>query len=199
MLKLSSTYSDVAGAMVPSLIFGGVNPALSHALGMANTAGIVHGALSDPSDKQIKELDKNTFKSYIPGVGTSRIARRRKAQGAPTSKVISQAAGSLTSSLLLTAIAAVIGGVIGKKSGGSDAIFPGALIGAVAGGVGSNLINLAAGVGAGITRTRTREQQEDYDKSTDRTIQNYLIPGASTYNLLKSLGRLHKDQQQNIK
>lgn len=200
MKKYASVYNDVIGAMAPGAIAGVIpGPVGIAAKGVSDITGLggtVHGLIDHaPTKQQIQEFDKSPGMSYIPGVGISRLSRRRRKQGASRSKVVSQSIGGLTSSLLLTAIAAITGGIYGNAQSGAQGAKRGAVLGAITGGAASGLAHLGGAISAGITDTRSKQQQQDYDQSGASTAANFLIPGFSTYNKFKSYGRLHKQQE----
>lgn len=182
LIKKADTYNDIVGAT------------LSHpfTLGIGSAVGGIHGLLSDKvKDKDLDAIDQSPGLSYLPGVGISRIVRRRRnlsnKKGEGSGKIGGQIFGGLTSSLLLTGALALTGGLVGAGAGGFK---KGTAIGAGVGagvGIGTSVVaNVLGSLIGRAKRARTAAQQQQYQWNRSAGARNYLLPGAAAYNFARS-------------
>ena len=184
--KRAGIYGDVAGSMV-----GDAFVPLSSKVGYI--AGLLDASKHD--DKDIKEMNKSLGLSFIPGVGSYRIAKKRYNNAVKnnadtaTANIVGERWGGLTSTLIGALAGAGIGigaeRIITGKTPSDDSFVGGALVGASA-------PVLAAAALALINRRRTKAEQKEHDQSSN--ISNWLIPGMATYNKFKRMGRIHAEE-----
>lgn len=207
--KKSSVYSDVLNSYSPiafkALARAGGGPigtGIASGVGLADSIGVIHGSVTNiPTDQQIQQINNQQTKALIPGVASSRLARRRRKQGASSWRAFSQHFGPATSSLVIAGLAAIVGGTVGAQTG-KEQIADGSKFGTAH----RAMLGAAAGLGisglgmllAGVTPTRTKQQQAAHDASSGVTLLNLLVPGFATYNKYKSYGRLHQDQKDKL-
>jgi hypothetical protein len=181
-----------------------VTGAVPYVGGPVQGAGAIHGLVSPaPSVEEEADWNDSTAKGMIPGVSSSRLMRRVKRQlkndRGSSPRAIATLGAPLLHNLIGALGGAAVGGVIGARQGSgvnsnqdNERGAMGAVIGAVAGSglvMGAHLIAAAL---AGITDTRTRDEQRE--EANKGVATDYLVPGVSTYNYYKSLGRSMADE-----
>lgn len=213
--KAASTLSDwlatkgmhMAGNMRTSS--GSINQ-IGQAASMGSSIGSVMGLGSGPATEEEElEWDRTPEKAMIPGIAGMRVERRLKRQlvndEGENPHYWSQRFGSIAPTLLLTGAGAALGAMnppssfFGTPMEGVDMRhqrMAGATVGAL-GGLGvAGLVALAASLLAAATRTRTKEEQKAYANTS--AVPEWLVPGMSTYNYWKTLGRSIKDSDERI-
>lgn len=142
--------------------------------------GHLHGLASKtPTLEEVQELDTNPGRAWMPGVGTSRAIRRRRAlrkllHDRPEwlDLPVSELSGMATSVVAPSAIGNAVGGETGSD------------VGATIGFGGAGLGSLAAL----FTKRRSLEEQAKVENSTGRAILRHIVPGLATYDFWKGLG-----------
>lgn len=128
-------------------------------------------------------------------------AAKRGLEDSATSNLVSEHLGGVTSTLLPMALGALVGGFAGAKHPDKDetraqSALGGSIFGMLAG-LGISLSGRAVGaIAAAIRRRRTAEEQMQHD--TSHSAYNWFIPGASTYNYYKRLGRSQGDIEEGL-
>lgn len=175
--KKADVTSDFAGAVVGNNITSPIHPSLPLITGFG---GLTHGLFSEtPSLEDIKELDEHPAPAYIPGVGTSRLWRRKRAlrsllkdKPGRFNIPISELTGMFGNMALTT----TLGGLLGGKEG-------------LAAGLGVGAGGLALGTLAPLfTKRRSLEDQYGVENSKTRAVLRHLIPGLAAYDYFKGLG-----------
>jgi len=216
--KRAGVYSDIGVSLVPRAL-------IPYGLGdTAHTIGQTAGALTanELSDKDAEKLAKELAKQklawdLVPGVGGYRIGQKAMLNARKNNKetalmnVLGEQYGAIPTFLaggLLGGVAGGIGGgIVGNKydlTGSPNSEDPdvkmasralginlGASLGILVGGA---MPILVSGALAFIRRRRTAEEQKAHDQSAN--IGNWLIPGMSTYNAYKRLGRIHAEESE---
>lgn len=194
MRKRAGLVQDYVGGTLS----GGLAGALTGIGSLATPAGIIHGMTSNAStERELNEMNDKPGRSWIPGVGYSRIFRKRtglsKKYGQGNTNMASEALGPYTSLLASTGIGGALGAGIGA------ATYKGALtglgIGAAAGGGLALLAHLVGTGAAALTSTRTDVEQGAYERSNPAAA-NFLVPGVGIYNKWKSNGRILADEKE---
>lgn len=160
--------------------------------------GGLHGMISrTPTEEMESEWDEDPYKSFIPGVASSRTERRVKRQATdPNGSTRHYWAQKLAPYLHIAAGAlggGLIAGAYSNNSNGkptAKGILNGIGIGALTG-VGANAIGMGL---AGLTSRRTKDEQKAYTESS--VVPEWLLPGYATYNRWKSLGRAVGDSEE---
>ena len=158
-----------------------------------NTGGAALGLIAkDPSKKELKEWDKSSALSFIPGVGPYRAAQRDKLQMENKKHRTANLLGERIGSLLFPAAMSVAGALIANKlTENSDArrkivgIGMGSTLGALLGSV-PNMV----GAALANANKRTKAQQIKHDDS--KNLSNFLIPGKGYYNATQRLYAANK-------
>ena len=169
-------------------------------VGQANAIGGLAGMLRGPATAgEEEEWDNSkTVPSYLPGTNAYRLNKRLKRQteveGGGTPHFWSQKFGPLTSIGLLTALGALGGGVTSNLIGNGASAGGFATAGGLAGLLAGLGMHAIGEVGAAITPTRTAQEQKDYANSS--TAKEWLIPGYAPYNKWKSIGRSAADSDE---
>lgn len=147
--------------------------------GIAGLTGMLHGMTTPtPSLEDIQEMDETPGRSAIPGVGSSRVWRRRRA----LRKLLKDKPGyfnlplSELSGALLNPALMMAGGALGGDTG--------AAIGLGIGGGGSVLGSLAAL----LTKRRSLEEQARVENSKTRAVLRHIVPGLAAYDYWKGMG-----------
>lgn len=173
---------------------------------LANTAGTIHGIASKaPSERELNEMNDNPGMSWIPGVGYSRLIRKRtglsKKYGQGKTNMTSETFGPYTAFLASAGVGGALGagiGAVASRVNGSrvdDGAVMGLGIGAASGAGLALLANLVATGAAAVTSTRTDAEQGAYERSNP-TAANFLVPGVGVYNAWKSTGRILADEKE---
>lgn len=194
-------YADVNNDLAASAITGNLVP------GANLVGGLVGLFQKSPSPEEVEKINDHPGLSWIPGVGANRYVRQRtglsKKLGGSKGKVWSQGIGSITPSLILTALGAIAGNVVSRSSGvkkyfaqnnpditDKDIQRIGTNAGAMAGmtiGVATNPVMALIG---SIRRTRTAQEQAEYQQSTGSQIANYFVPGKAAYQRARAHKRM---------
>lgn len=128
-------------------------------------------------------------------------AAKRGLKDRATSNLVSEHLGGISSTFLPMALGALTGGIAGSRYAGKDtdrtqSALRGSIFGALAG-LGISVSGRAVGaIAAAIKRRRTAEEQMQHD--TTHSAYNWFIPGASTYNYYKRLGRSQGDLEEGL-
>ena len=168
-------------------------------LGLSSLFGKLHGIAKGPaSDEELEEMDEHPGRSWAPGVGASRQARKTlttaKASKNPRTLVASELFGSLTSAAPVMAAATLIGAALAPKryfrmGDGSIGAYKNTRAGAATGAmVGAGAIAAAHMLAAILAKTkkrRTTMEQDKLDRESGIGLKNWLIPGVGMYNRLK--------------
>lgn len=195
MRKRAGIYGDYAGAVLGGALGDALIPGAGN---MADTIGYISGlatAEDGKLDKEVKEMNKSTGMSFIPGVGSHRIVKKMVRNALKNNKktawhnILGEQFGPLTSGIPLAIAGGVGGYLIGDNSSGGRYGVPGALLGAAAG---MSVPVLVAGALALINKRRSGAEQREHDKDTH--IENWLIPGVGQYNALKRFGRIRGEE-----
>ena len=190
-------YADVNNDLAASAITGNLVP------GSNLVGGLVGLFQKSPSPEEVEKINDHPGLSWIPGVGANRYVRQRtglsKKLGGGKGKVWSQGIGSITPSLMLTALGAIAGNVA-SRSNSVKKYFPditdkgirriGTNAGAMAGmaiGVAANPVMALIG---SIRRTRTAKEQSEYQQSVGSQIANYFVPGKAAYQRARAHKRM---------
>jgi hypothetical protein len=190
MEKEASVVDDIVGNWGSTQLTNVVVPGVgSLSSGIGGLAGMLN--TDKLSEEEKKKIIENRGYSYIPGIGGYRLGRRLSGVSAeskeedPDSKPFhnmwAESFGPVTSTIL----PAVIGAGLGSKITGSTR---GAVGGAATGGALSLLAMLGGAAKAGLTDRRTKEEQADMETGK-RALQKLLIPGVSSYDAWKRIGR----------
>lgn len=167
------------------------NPALlavSPAIIGANVGGAALGAIAEePSKEELKDWDKSSAMSLIPGVGPYRTIQRTKLQVENkkhrTANLLGEQIGSLLFPAALSVASALVANRLAKDSDTKRRIAAIGLAGAGGALLGS-IPNIVGGALANNNR-RTRAQQIKHDDS--RNLSNFLIPGKGYYNAVQRM------------
>lgn len=199
----STPFSDWALSIPGNMLMGAV-PGLGN---VVNTGAYIGGLASNVESEDGK---REAVRALIPGVGSYRFGNRIRSQvlkelddikankdyaGArPKAHAIAEHLGGLTSPLA----AALLGGALGAGAGGltgkgENAAF-GAGVGAIGGAATAGLAQVIGAIAAGIKRRRTKEEQIKSDKGS--LLAKYLLPGVSTYDYYKRIGRSQGDREE---
>lgn len=160
---------------------------LQYGLKLPLWLGSIGGLLSEtPSIEDIHELDANPNESIVPGVGISRLLRRRRAvrnqlRDKPGSNGVDMPVSELTGPLSAYYAPVIAGAGIGKLMGSAGT---GTSIGMGIGAGGTALGALLAG----LTPRRTLEEQARVENSKIRPWLRHIVPGLSVYDTLKAIG-----------
>lgn len=198
MHKQAGTLTDFFGGIPAEMVLGAVAPGVGPTLAQAaDLAGMIHGATTNtPKDADIKAMNEDSMKSFIPGVGGSRYIRRLKQQtkdrNGGYSKAWSQVLGPHTSIAGVTLLASLLGAGAGAALNTDNRAAGAALgsgVGALAGlGLGGGA-SLAGALAAAITKRRTQAEHDKYINE-DSVAPEYLVPGVAVYNKWKTIGRM---------
>ena len=188
---------------------GAINP-IGQAAAAGSGIGSLMGMGSGPAtEAEELEWDRTPEKAMIPGIAGIRMQRRLKRQltddAGDNPHYWSQSFGHIAPALLMVGAGTAyglkhppksfLGEPLNTKDTGANKMVGGLL--GFYGGLGAfGLTTLAAALLAAATRTRTKEEQKEYANSS--TLAEWLIPGVSTYNKWKTLGRSFKDSDERI-
>jgi len=201
MRKRAGLVQDHVGASITGGLAGAIVPGGA----LVNNIGAIHGMVSDvPSEDGLKEMRDNPGRSWIPGVGASRIMRKRtglsRKYGQGKTNMVSEQFGPWTSLLASAGVGGALGAGIGALASevagvrGNKGALAGLGIGVASGAGLALLADLVAMGAAATTPTRTDAEQEAYERSKP-TAANFLVPGVGTYNRWKSYGRILADEK----
>ena len=127
-------------------------------------------------------------------------ALKKKLQSRARTNAAGEILGSATSMTLPTLLTTGIGAGIGALAVDDGYRCGGALVGSIVGslaGLGiTATTNLVGALAAAITRRRTAEEQMQHDMSNHAS--NWIVPGVSTYNYYKRLGRSQGDLEEGL-
>lgn len=190
---------EFGGALSSALI---ATPGGLRAGDLFNGIGDLYGLLKkepeeDQDEKNIDFASRNAAMSLIPGFGGWRMGRRsrgiaeeskRDSSKHPYANLIAEQLGRITSALGSTGLGALAGTGLSNLSRSTNKL-QGAVVGGGVGLLASILANIGGAAKAGTTPRRTREEQSERDDSASRVLLKYLVPGVSTYDSFKRLGR----------
>ena len=127
-------------------------------------------------------------------------ALKKKLQSRARANAAGEILGGVSSTILPTLLTAGIGAGIGALSAGDGNRGNGALAGSVAGALTGLGITATAGlvgaITAAVSRRRTAEEQMQHDTSPH--VSNWIVPGVSSYNYYKRLGRSQGDLEEGL-
>ena len=189
-LAKSNIDTEVMGDIMTSSLSGKLS-------GLSKLVGLVGNERHEGDDSGANALN------IVPGVASYRLANRLKTQavrqdrkhgGKAGDNIIGETFGSPISTGLATMLGAAIGGgyKYHKSKGNEEETAKGALVGGL-GGLGlSAAAHIAAMISAAARKRRSEEEQVEHDSKLH--VEDYLVPGMSTYNKYKRIGRV-KDEE----
>lgn len=202
----STPLSEGLLGAVPSVALSSVG--LRGLSNLAELGGTIAGYTSDLTDTPPAVALAPGGRGYLWAQRMKKQIKNQEARAAKrglkdraTSNLVSEHLGGLTSTALHMALGALAGGIAGARYPGKDTDrTQGALGGSIFGmlaGLGLSLTGRAVGaIAAAIKRRRTAEEQMQHD--TSHSAYNWFIPGTSTYNYYKRLGRSQGDIEEGL-
>ena len=142
--------------------------------------------LSKRIQNQVKEQEARALKKKLPSCARANAA--------------GELLGGATSTLLPTLLTAGIGAGVGALAADDGYRGSGALVGSIVGtltGLGITATSgLVGALTAAVTRRRTAEEQMQHDMYPHTS--NWIVPGVSSYNYYKRLGRSQGDLEEGL-
>ncbi len=172
---------------------------------LANSIGVLAGLADDPHYEPTK-----LGPAFLPGVAgyrlTNRIksqvlreeeeAKKAKSKARPVRHAVSEWLGGIPAALATAGVGAGLGGIIGGAAGGREGALGGTAIGAGIGGAATVAATVVGAIAAAIRRRRTAKEQMEHDEGS--IAPDLLIPGVSTYNFYKRVGRSQGDREDDV-
>lgn len=171
------------GGMANDMIGGYATAAIPYVGGIANLGGTIHGLYKGkPTEEELEEMDRTPERSWFPGVGSYRLARKSLdavQNDHPRATVLSEAAGSLLHSL--------VGGIAGGLAGAAAStradpkVKPALISGGVAAGAVLGAAPQILGSIIGLARKRRTAREQEEADANHSILKALLVPGYAGY------------------